>query len=756
MHKSKENNGPKWSVERYQTGMEHKWSVLVVELVHLLGLFLSHSRYAKSVLATDVLFNQLLRHVDLISGITEGDTCLNIRQTDTAHQNRHFPPYLVQCGPVHIHGRFGWRTATDPSSDMMRALEQAFGCLAEQGIYSLKLHFADRSKTQNEKLRLALNIVARFHQAVDNNASITFRYNGRALTIPLIRDRKGQADPNLTVMAGLNGLTETNTRKLIKQAESFYALQSEVLHADAPVSTYERLFGLRSLRAQLIRPSVEINLSPWLETPRDSFENEADGKGFHTTAINSGDEKQHRPIPKDCLLTEVIETGYSLKSLSACLDTQDKVGQQQLSKVFSTDFTKISPRSLAAVLSDISSLLQHFERQQGSHKTSCDALLKFLSERIDRIPDETVEKMTIHRQSICLSADQQNIVIGMMHPRLIDLVTLNKERVLTRRKFVAMQALGFDFDNSNIASLAEKFEINKAEVEHVLTILKACFTDGHHFNLMDLKIQFQTAAQQADTLFEMLWCYLKQTELGPERLDLLTAIALCGQYLKDVKHTLRFLLADIYHDPFDVNFSDRNAFLLVNALLMSDVLRMDTRFNRTQGNLIKKINETKKQNQDYAAWRIDADQVRVLTKQRTLDDLFVKSLMRQAVRNEAPLDSSFLLALEREALLFFAACGGQTACIILRDALMKLGNPSGDVYHSKPTLNNLRKILDNLQIAVRGIGRFGEQKDLNLLKELERSANYFKSLYADSALVRQVNDMMDKISMTVKAIQMRL
>lgn len=748
------SDSPVWVSKGGSAGLDHKWPVLVVELVHLLGLFLSHSRYSKSALATDALFNQLLRHVDLLSEAVEDDKSLNIRQI-AAGDNRRIPQFQVQCGPVVIHGDHGWHGLAAPSSLMMRALAQAFGCLAEQGIRTLKLYFGDRSKEQNEKLRLALNIVARFFQAVGSNASITFRYYGRALTIPLIRDKKGQPDPNLTVMAGLNGLSAANTRELIKQAESFYALKSGRPHADPPLSCYDRIFGLRSLRAQLIRSPVEINLAPLLETlPEPAGEN-THGAGERFEAIDADSAKQHHHGSKNSLLTEVIETGYSLKSLSSCMQAHDIVGQQQLSKVFSADVTQTTPQSLAVVLHDISSLLHHIERQQQS-TASGHVLLKFLTERVERIPDAIIEKMTIHRQSISLSSGGQSIVIGMMHPRLLDLVTLSKERVLTRRKFVAMQTLGFDFDNNDIATLAEKFEINRAEVEHAITTLKSCFADGRHFRLKNLKKQFPVVVQQADTLFEMLWCYLKQTELGPERLDLLTAIGICGQHLKDVKHTFRFLLSDIYHDPFDLDFSDRNAFLLVNALLARDRHRLITLMDRTPENLLQNMNETNKENQIYAAWRLDTDQVRVLTKQRTLNDSLMTSLLEQPPRKEEPLKSSFILSLEREALLFLAVSGGQTARIILRDVIIKYGNPARDFYRSEPSLGEIRRVMDNLQIAIRGIGRVGEQKDLNLLKELERIAYKFKTIYADFELARQVNEMVSRISMAIKAIQTRL
>ena len=599
--------------------------------------------------------------------------------------------------------------------------------------------------------------MARFHQAVENHASITFHYFGRATTIPLIYDKNGQPELNLTLLAGLNGLSEANTRELVKQAESIYALNEDRGNANAPIYSYDRIFALRSLRAQLFRPPVEINLSPWMETLDETDAGHGEKSSPPNTSPNTSngryDAKQHQASISR-LLAEAIEPGHSLKSLFATLQTHEKGVQQLVSKVFSTDFTQISSQALTSCFNDICTLLRLLD-QEPKNRASCESFLKFLQERIDHVPTAILEKVTIQRRSMNLVDGDRNIVLGMMHPRLIDLVALIKERLWTQRKFAAMQALGFDFDTRDTAALAELFEINTVEAAHVLSILKACFDEGNNFQLAQFRKQIQPMVQCADTLFEMLLCYLRQAEFAPARLDLLAAMEICGHYLRDAKHTFRFLLSGIYRDPFGIDYSDRNAFLMANALFLADRPMLNTARDRTPEDLLQKTREINQEIQRYAGWRLDSDQVRVLTKQRTMNDMFMKTLDRRIITEEKSPKSNYFLALERETFLFFAVAGGPTARIVLRDALLKYGNPSADVYRHGIGQHGLRQILENLQIAVRGIGRIGDQKDLNPLKALERAAGRFKRLYTDPVLVRQVNDLEQRIAPTVKAIQMR-
>jgi hypothetical protein len=63
--------------------------------------------------------------------------------------------------------------------------------------------------------------------------------------------------------------------------------------------------------------------------------------------------------------------------------------------------------------------------------------------------------------------------------------------------------------------------------------------------------------------------------------------------------------------------------------------------------------------------------------------------------------------------------------------------------------------MENLKIAVRGIGRIGEQKDVQALKHLELVSRPLKSLHTGVAYLQKMNELIRWITPAIKTIQMR-
>lgn len=260
-------------------GADEKWRILLIELIHLLGLFLIHTRHSKSARATAIIFDQFVRHLDILKRMPGHDGGMTIRRIsrNKIEAGIEKPDYVLLFGNLMIESI----SAIDDSADskhrrraahLFSALNQAYGCLAEQGIHAFCLQFPGRSSERIDQLRLALNIVARFHQTVEQGAAIiTFRYFGRALTIPLVRDSFGLPDPNLTLVAGLNGLSGRNAKELVRQAQAYCGLGECKDLPSGPINIYERIFSVRSLRSQLIRPLVEINNLPWMQARENAI-----------------------------------------------------------------------------------------------------------------------------------------------------------------------------------------------------------------------------------------------------------------------------------------------------------------------------------------------------------------------------------------------------------------------------------------------------------------------------------------------------
>ncbi|MBI5062617.1 MAG: hypothetical protein HZB87_03880, partial [Desulfatitalea sp.] len=172
------------------------WRFLLIELINQLGSFFTHARQAKGVQATAVLFDQVVRLLDIIDKMPGHDGCLIIRRiVQPTTDNGAKPDYFILFGNQAFRGGelVGPRRARGAKGPphLTSALDRTFACFNDLGISALFLQLPGKSPEKIDQLRLSLNIVARFRQAVENNASITFRSLSGARTLPLARASTG-------------------------------------------------------------------------------------------------------------------------------------------------------------------------------------------------------------------------------------------------------------------------------------------------------------------------------------------------------------------------------------------------------------------------------------------------------------------------------------------------------------------------------------------------------------------------------------
>jgi hypothetical protein len=249
-----------------------QWRIVLAEFVHQLGLFLRHARKAQSAQATAALFEQVMRYLMILERMPSHDGYLLVCSKgcdDGAPVDE--TGYRIVFGPLIVQSDRNRSVSQDANvsksmSLLNSGLEQAFDYFAELQIDTLYLELPEGAAARTDQLRLSLNILARYQAAVMNGTSITFRYLGRALIIPVIHDYLGRPDFNLTLVAGLNGLTAINAKALIKQAEAYCHMETVLSSDDEQAAlltdSYNLIFKVRSLRTQIIRPPVEVNNLP--------------------------------------------------------------------------------------------------------------------------------------------------------------------------------------------------------------------------------------------------------------------------------------------------------------------------------------------------------------------------------------------------------------------------------------------------------------------------------------------------------------
>ncbi|MCJ8501933.1 hypothetical protein [Desulfatitalea alkaliphila] len=746
------------------------WRILLMELVHLLGLFFTHARHARKARATAVFFNQIIHRLHILERMPGHEGGLIIRRigqnVDAPIQR---PDYHVLfgdiafCGGAALEGRCS--AAAKGPAHLLRSLEQAFACLNDQGIHAFYLQIPPNTPDAVDRLQLALNIVARFNQAVENGASITFRYFGRALTVPLVRDNHGRPDPNLTLVAGLNGLSAINMRQLMQQAEAFRRMAA-IGGQDKAKDPYNTIFGVRNLRSQLIKPLVEINNLPWMPSDvggSDAVQRLAEGGSAENDQSSGGDLADESVIQ----LTDPVAfgAGEALDPLGLDLSPQylalhlgDALPDVKaaMAHLFDDDFGALAPDGVVKRLGGISRLLQDLARHV-EDPLLIERVIAFLYRRLEQLPEALVAGMVVQRQGVTIDHQGRTLMVGMVHPRVLELILSIREARAVRRKMAVVDEWATGGRDPDSEKLADLFRLSSADCATLILALNGCFGDDDRFVSSRFVQQMDRLSPYSIQAFEILWCLLRRTPALRDRLILLSAIVLLIQRLHDLKGATGFLLADFLPTQPLISTSPYYAFRLINGMLHARQNRWTGNDSITPEEVLDGHDGVDDALQRHIVWRLGIDRVR-LSGHFTA----IRRKLREQIQAANPMayseemDPSTLLALEREGLVLMALVGGEAARAVLHGALEFYGDPHGPIYQSRMDTRFLADLMDHLRIVLKAMTRVGRPEDLTRLKALEQSAALLMTLDTDPAHKRRVKKTLAWVAPAIRAIQVQM
>ena len=750
--------------EKYSKDYSDHWKVLLGEFIHLLGLFWIHSQTAKAARASEVLFHQLLQHLDILGKMPKHDGGILVRRVHRQPEEINSgPDYLVLFGRVMINSKEEATSAASKQlSSLKRALKLAFECFAEQDIHSLYLRLPGRSTEKVEQFRFSLHILTRYFLAAKDGTSIAFRYYGRSLTIPLISGADGRSDPNLTVMAALNGLSTVNARELIRQAQAYHKMYmaeyADVANPLMRVSYYNQIFKVRSMRSQIIRPLVEINNLARPDNVRE-FDSGPFSHSDPTGQVGAAAVADRTEFEKPTNISKPIEEPpfdsrppIDRQELAGYVNSEEPLIGEALNALFADDYATLELPSLGGRFASVSRLLYAIDKQC-QDPTGTERIIELLRARLKGVSDKVLANIITQRQGLKIVSAGRTVLVGLVHPRLFDLITLIKEHVVAQQQMVIIKEIAFHVDPCHINLMADGFGISVSDAHHIFGLLRGCFGAHGSFIRPTFESRIDAMARHENVLFEIFWCFLKQTPRRKDRLNFLNAIQLLMARLNDPRRALRFLMADICQHPLRVEYTDRNAFALANVLLHKENKELYIDVNRTPEDVLRILRPLNEQVRQYAIWRLEVDQGRYRSKLRTIADCVQQVLMAGDATERKSFELSFLLALEREALIFSALAKGYTARMVLREALERYGDPNALFYQRESTRQHLSELVLHLQIVARALGRAGNHEDIDRLKSLERNAMLFTDLDAHPAHGLRVKQMLRWVPEAIKMIQ---
>ncbi len=728
--------------------------ILLIEMLNLLGLFLNHARHAKGARATAVMFDQIIQRLKTINKLPGHDGGLILRRiASKAKTSPGKPDYHILFGDM----AFSGSEASINNSKMHKntghlsaALEQTFGCFVEQGISALFIQLPGDSPERIDQLRLAFNIIARYHHAVENNASITFRYFGRAMTIPLIKDRQGRPDPNLTLVAGLNSLSATNMRELLKQAEAFNMLSGDPSSEPQTISDYNQVFRVRSLRAQLVRPLVEVNNLPWVSLD-----------GSAQWDLESKDESrfpfgQDRPIGENHAIAEKVQVSEAISPhyLSVYIDQSDRKAADAMEMIFGTEVLECRSREMGQYLGAATKLLQILEEDQVD-AVPMGKLMDFLYHRIDRLPEKLLDALNPQRQGLKIAAGGSTILIGMIHPKLLDLLGSIKERVLIQQKLDSVKFLSRNFYLNSTLFIPECFDIAKDEMPIALKMVGFCLESKGKLNRQQFDVCIDQMGALKNHAFELLWCLLRQTKETESMNPLLDALQMLSTRLEDPCRAMGFLMTDLFQLPTMEVDRGRNAFVLINAMLHRSHGEGDRYTDRTPDKVLSFGSVLDISLLRYVARRLAIHRSRVMAKFRSIRGQLLKYRDGSVASHASSLlNFQLWLSLEREGMIFMALAGGETGREIIRDAFGFYSDIQSRFYQ-KALSSYLPDLIEHFGFILRTIAIIGGKEDIVTLKFIERSAAQWMALDSDSTHIRRVQQILKLVPTAIRHIQVQ-
>jgi hypothetical protein len=740
---------------------------LLVGLMHQMGLFFTHSGSSHKDRAASVLFDQLLRHMNLLAKISHHHREIGLQRIGgPVSAGEGSPNYLVTLGDLTVKGTGGGissgRSGAAAQARMDATLDRAFDCFATHGIDSLRLTLPGDSDDKVDQVRLTLNIIARFRSAVENSATIVFRYFGRSIRVPVVYDNVGRPDPNLTSMAGLNGISAANARELVKQADACRELtpaDGQSSNQDAAVhnSSYDLIFGFSSLSASLIKPQIEINTLPWIVEESDGGNLPDSAKLFQKLGIfvAADDAKPNTANPQFAWRSFSVERfrePITYQFLANLLDADESKTYEAIASVTAEDFDRLDIQGVGQRLLTASTLIKAIE-ERNRDPLIVDRLIYHLHDQFLWVPEAVLTNIEVQPKGMKLHESGNTLVLGMVHPRILDMIALVKSAVVTRQKIRTSENVSFDFNYPNVRMLSERFGIDTSHALHLLRLLNGTISSAGCFSRPVFESQLPEMGRYGDTLFEIYYCLLRQMPRRADRLSMLDALSLMVSRLKNPVLAMRFVLDTIFHPDHQIEYADRNAFAVANCLLLQRSAVYPYSMIQTPDIWLSLDCRTPSDLLTYARWRLTADKVFVGIN---LEKVQMASLHRLVAQpGTRSKSASFLLALEREAIIFLSLIGTSTARTILRRALLRYSDPQSAIYQKSFKTIRASAIVDHLRTIIFAIGRTGNRKDISTLETIGSNLERLAALDMGTDYSRKIDHVLNFREAAMEAIRSR-
>ncbi|MBR9982497.1 MAG: hypothetical protein KFF50_15810 [Desulfatitalea sp.] len=699
--------------------------MLMVQATWLISRYLVDARFATHPQQEDRLFGKVVEVLDQLSraGGHLGYLLIRFRGTPTEPDLPGKCDYELVLGHTVVDSGIVLQMARRNGSAWSRLPDQlhdAFTALADYGVNNIFVRLPTSGATAFAPYQMCLKILSGFRHARQSGAPIDVQFGSEHRTVPLINDENLFPDPNLTLVAGLNRLSAGAMETLVDKVDRWLRHQATESAVKRYAGVYNAALELPKVRDKVQRPPVELNNVRWLIS-----------------------ETEHQVVPADKL--HIARLAMDLAGASP----------QQVAKmiqsVYGEDYGRINALLLGERLHLSSDLLRASGRQpqtQGLTKT----VLGNLRMRLEQVKDTVIDDIHVVEASNATAADKPVDGAHGVHKDLYRMVTFLKGRSDAHKKMVGMVHQTIRFTDRDYTILAKDFRINRSAAETIVHILKGCFSDEGRFQkraFAEAVPLFRTYEQK---IFHFLWHHMKDVVLPGDRIAFLNALQALTKQMDQPKKALKILLEDLCANPATIQFSDNKAIMLANLILHRE--KSITDYDVTPEDIVLSRHTIDLMVAQYAAWRLAKDQEAFSTKMQTIHHKLIEAL-HLGQTSDQHLPAAVLLNLERELYIFLSLVACDVSKTILRSAAHEYGDPTAALYHQQGSHNCMGALLQNLRVALRGVGCSGSMADTPLLEGIKANEETFLRLKKDPHYRAQARLITEWVDEAIKLIKFR-
>jgi hypothetical protein len=247
------------------------WRKCMVEFAHGLAFTLNSFRLSDTVIKNKDDLQPIIENMEVLAQIPakDNDRKVMIRHRGlvsadegSGSESTADHDYVISAGDCIIDNQtldYLIKNNIMDEKELTRKLNRAFRFFHHFNIYILEVSFGDWELRDKQLVDACMLLWARYFNRTKNTGGVIY-------------NEEQMADPNLTILAGLNGLKTEKFQDVVNKVHKAMVSEKQREKLSKATSIFEAIFMIEELGSKLVRPAVEINNNVFVNMWRKCFD----------------------------------------------------------------------------------------------------------------------------------------------------------------------------------------------------------------------------------------------------------------------------------------------------------------------------------------------------------------------------------------------------------------------------------------------------------------------------------------------------